>query len=258
MGQRNASLFHYRELSFRMPRFSMYIPFPADKTAVTPESCVAFDLGDKASKLCDWINFSFNIKFEKSAEEPLSAVFQSLRDDTTLTISLTKSNVKIHTNSMELAGDLVQDLADFAGATEIQSTASFPADMQELAQVVAKVDEHNATRLALAADSAELSGRVKDAIVRAEDCRLLGQLGQMRETYTRVMNLNQELMAEHQKRYNNQQALLGALKEVNHMIQKAARLRVGSSKTAVINACRDAVKSNQIALVLKIIQSGKA
>jgi Bardet-Biedl syndrome 2 protein len=54
------------------------------------------------------------------------------------------------------------------------------------------------------------------------------------------------------------QALLSALKEVNHMIQKAARLRVGAPKTAVINACRDAVKSNQMSLVLDIIRNGPA
>jgi len=36
----------------------------------------------------------------------------------------------------------------------------------------------------------------------------------MRTTYTRVMDLNRELMAEHMKRYSNQQALLDSLKQV--------------------------------------------
>jgi Bardet-Biedl syndrome 2 protein len=257
VGLRNSNLFHYRELNFRMPRFSMYIPLPATQEVTTPEGSVTFDMGTSASKLADWLNSSFNIQFEKSATESLSVSFQSLRDDSILTISVNVQKVQILTNSMELAGDLVQDLAEFSDLKEVQSTASFPAEMTAFASVVTKVDEHNATRLSLAADSAELSGRVKEAIVRAEDCRLLAELAQMRTGYTRVMDMNRELVAEHMKRYNNQQALLDALKQVNHMIQKAARLRVGTAKTGVIAACRDAIKTNKIALVLQIIQSGK-
>lgn len=48
-----------------------------------------------------------------------------------------------------------------------------------------------------------------------------------------------------------------ALKEVNHMIQKAARLRVGQAKGRIVAACRNAIKSNNIHALFKIIQSGK-
>jgi len=225
-----------------------------------PEGSVTFDLSHAnvtCTKISEWLNSSFNIQFEKSSGNSLSVSFQSLRNDSILTMSVEGFKMRILTNAMELAGDLVQDLAAFAKITELESVAHFPAELSALASVITAVDEHNASRLALAADSAELSGRVKDAIVRAEDSRLLGELGQMRTTYTRVMDLNRELMAEHMKRYSNQQALLDSLKQVNHMIQKAARLRVGKAKTAVINACRDAIKTNKVQLVLQIIQSGK-
>lgn len=257
VGPRNSHLFHYRELSFRMPRFSMYIPLPLTEHVTPPEGSVTFDMGPGSSKMTDWLNSSFNIQFEKSVSESLSVSFQSLRDDSILTISVTGQKVQILTNSMELAGDLVQDLAEYSDVKEVVSTATFPAEMQAFTEVVANVDAHNATRLSLAADSAEISGRVKEGIVRAEDSRLLAELGQMRTSYTRVMDLNRELITEHMKRYNNQQALLGALKAVNHMIQKAARLRVGPPKTAVIAACREAVKTNKTALLLQIIQNGK-
>ena len=257
VGLRNAKLFHCRELNFRMPRFSMYVPLPAANKVTAPEGSVSFDIGKSANKMVAWLNSSFNIQFENVASESLSLSFQSLRDDSILTIAVAAQRVQLLTNSMELAGDLVQDFAEFADIKEVQSAASFPAEMQAFAEVVTKVDEHNATRLSLAADSAEISGRVKEAIVRAEDCRLLGQLVHMRTMYTRVMDMNRELIVEHMKRYNNQQALLDALKQVNSMIQKAARLRVGAAKTAVIAACRDAIKNNKTALVLQIIQSGK-
>ena len=41
------------------------------------------------------------------------------------------------------------------------------------------------------------------------------------------------------------------------MIQKAARLRVGSSKMAVISACREAIKKNQLHILAQIIETGK-
>lgn len=260
VGQRNANIFHYRELNFRMPTFSMYIPLPVSANVTPPEGSVTFDLAHtqvSTSTICEWLNSSFNIQFEKSSADSLSVSFQSLRNDSILTMSVEGHTVQISTNSMELAGDLVQDLAGFANVKELQSTAHFPAELASLATVITAVDAHNASRLALAADTAELNGRVKESIVRAEDSRLLGELRQMRTTYTRVMDLNRELIAEHNKRYNNQTALLDSLKQVNHMIQKAARLRVGKAKTAVINACRDAIKNNKVQLVLQIIKSGK-
>jgi Bardet-Biedl syndrome 2 protein len=52
--------------------------------------------------------------------------------------------------------------------------------------------------------------------------------------------------------------LLEALKDVNQMIQKAAKLRMGKHKTEVVTACRAAIQSNNIAALFKIIQSGRA
>ncbi len=42
------------------------------------------------------------------------------------------------------------------------------------------------------------------------------------------------------------------------MIQKAAKLRVGADKAAVITACREAIKNNNNAAVFTVIQTGKA
>ena len=102
---------------------------------------------------------------------------------------------------------------------------------------------------------------------QAEDSRILGDMALMRKMYTELFTLNNELIGEYTKRSNNHQVctgmrgvgavglryklsvcmslavastfawlctclrqnLLNALKDVNHMIQKAARLRVGKS-----------------------------
>ena len=118
----------------------------------------------------------------------------------------------------------------------------------------------------------------------------------MRAAYAQLYTLNAELIGEYNKRSNNHEQLLAALhdtrvrrvakhrkggcgdamprtqrraphltplamlwrcrKDVNHMIQKAARLRVGSAKTRVVTACRAAIKANNIHSLFKIIKTG--
>ena len=88
--------------------------------------------------------------------------------------------------------------------------------------------------------------------------RILGDIKSMRGAYSQLYTLNAELMGEYSKRANNHEQLLAALKEVNHMIQKAARLRVGSAKARIVSACRGAIKANNIHSLFKIIKSGQA
>ena len=61
-------------------------------------------------------------------------------------------------------------------------------------------------------------------------------------------------MGEYAKRANNHEQLLGALKDVNHMIQKAARLRVGAAKQRIVAQCRAAIKNNNMSSLFKIIK----
>lgn len=45
--------------------------------------------------------------------------------------------------------------------------------------------------------------------------------------------------------------------QVNNMIQKAARLRMGAAKTRVVTACRAAIKANNVQALFQIICQGK-
>lgn len=107
----------------------------------------------------------------------------------------------------------------------------------------------------------------------------------MTRNYAELFKLNNQLIGEYVKRSNNHQALLDALKEVNHTIQKAANLRMGSAKTKVraprwprqrgsgswltsrhgvlplphlqvVNDCRAAIKANNTQALFPIISSG--
>ena len=66
-----------------------------------------------------------------------------------------------------------------------------------------------------------------------------------------------DLINEYTKRATNHSQLLAALKEVNIMIQRAARLRLGSAKTRVVTACRAAIKANNFDRLFTIIETGR-
>ena len=78
----------------------------------------------------------------------------------------------------------------------------------------------------------------------------------MKRIYSDLFTLNNELIGEYTKRSTNHIELLAALKKVNQMIQKAARLRVGTSKTKIVSACRSAIKNNNISSLFHIIENG--
>jgi Bardet-Biedl syndrome 2 protein len=103
---------------------------------------------------------------------------------------------------------------------------------------------------------ADDSQRIKALIVRAEDSRLLQDMGTMRRAYTELYSLNKQMLSGYSVRRGTHDSLLVALKEVNGMIQRAANLRVGKIKTSIISECRAQVKANNLPALLRLIQSG--
>lgn len=111
-------------------------------------------------------------------------------------------------------------------------------------------------RLKLTAEMADQSNTAKTLVIKAEDARILGDIKAMRAAYAQLYTLNAELMGEYSKRANNHEQLLAALKDVNHMIQKAARLRVGGAKARIVASCRAAIKQNNFHALFKIMKTG--
>lgn len=77
---------------------------------------------------------------------------------------------------MEVAGDIIQDLCSFMNIQELESYADFPKEMEELKDVIKKVNDYNEVRLHLAADMAEAIRNAKIFVVKAEDARILGDM----------------------------------------------------------------------------------
>merc|ERR1712157_588091 len=129
-------------------------------------------------------------------------------------------------------------------------------EMEKFKHVLMKVDEYNAVRLKLTAEMADSANLVKALIVKAEDYRMLSDMTNLKKVFSGLQQTNGDLIAEYSKRANNHSQLLAQLKEVNMMIQKAAKLRVGNAKTRVVAACRGAIKKNNIQELFQIIRSG--
>ncbi len=164
--------------------------------------------------------------------------------------------VRLQCDSMELASELTQDLLKFLGVAELESEADFPSELQQFEEVLRVVADCNDARIRLAADMADDSQRIKSLVIRAEDCRLMADMGGMRRSYTELNALNQQLVGGYNVRASNHDTLLAALKEVNQMIQKAANLRAGRAKSRVVTDCRAAVKQNNMQSLFRIIRQG--
>jgi Bardet-Biedl syndrome 2 protein len=164
--------------------------------------------------------------------------------------------VQVRCDDMELTAEVVQDLAAFFKLRELQSTVNFPQEMSKFERVLQEVAEFNALRVKMSADMADDSQRVKALVVRAEDARIMTDMETMGRAYTDLYSLNNQLIAGYNNRMQSHSGLLGALKEVNQMIQKAANLRMGAAKTRVVTDCRVAVKANNMQSLFRIIKQG--
>ena len=78
-----------------------------------------------------------------------------------------------------------------------------------------------------------------------------------RKWSSQLYDINRDLVSQYKIRCNNHQQLMETLKEVNQIIQKAARLRIGRSKSTVISECRNSIKTNNIHQLVKVIKTGR-
>lgn len=256
VGYKSSSHFHVFELTRQLPRFTLYIPCP--EGYAEPKSYCSFHINERINRVVMWLNQNFLLPDEiEGKDTDLDIMFLSLRTGNPLAIKMDPSgNVTIKTDDMDLAGDIIQALASFLGIEDLQSTAEFPDQLEELRAVLLKVDELHAVRQKLTAEMADHSNLIRSLVVRAEDARLMGDMKNMRKGYMELYDLNRDLINGYKIRCNNHTELLSCLKIVNQAIQRAGKLRVGKGKSQVIAGCRQAIKNNNVNGLFKIIRAG--
>ncbi|CAL4122242.1 unnamed protein product, partial [Meganyctiphanes norvegica] len=257
VGYKGSLHYHVFELTRQLPRFSMYALCTVPITQ--PNGHVKFQLQERVARLVMWVNASFLLLEDIVATEDgrLEVSFLSLRTTMPLVIYATSQcEVTIRTDDMDLAGDLMQALANYLNLEDLQVEADFPNEVDQLSGVLERVEEYHSTRQRLSAEMADHSGVIRTLVVRAEDARLMSDMASMKQWYGELYALNKDLISGYKIRCNNHQELLSCLKQVNQTIQKAGRLRYGKSKTAVVAACRQAIKNNNVNALTKIIRLG--
>lgn len=259
----NSPVYKIFEMDARLSKFCMFEFCDPDRIQA-PDSYVQFSVNERVHRIAIWLEDRFNVATNvESDTNQLDACFMHLRTQMPLCIRMlpqpgAPATVWVRTDDMEVAAEIVQDLAGYLGLTELESIAEFPQEMDLFLQVLQTVEDCNKTRLMLMADVAESSNVIKAMVIRAEDARIQGKTQQMKANYRQLSGMNRELIREHEKRATNYSELLAALKEVNSMIQMASRLRVGGPAKSVVAACRQAIKTQNTKTLLKILKSGDA
>uniref|UniRef100_A0AAQ5YY90 Bardet-Biedl syndrome 2 protein homolog n=1 Tax=Amphiprion ocellaris TaxID=80972 RepID=A0AAQ5YY90_AMPOC len=213
-------------------------------------------INDRPQRVVMWLNQNFLLP--EGVESP-DVTFNSLRGGGLLSFSMASNGqITLRTDDIDLAGDLVQSLASFLAIEDLSAEADFPAYFEELRTTLTEVDEFHSVHQKLTAAMADHSNYIRNMLVQAEDARLMGDMTTMKKRYRELYDLNRDLINEYKIRSNNHNALLACLKSVNQAIQRAGRLRVGKPKNQVISACRDAIKSNNVNALFRIMRAGTA
>uniref|UniRef100_A0A9L0JX33 Bardet-Biedl syndrome 2 protein homolog n=1 Tax=Equus asinus TaxID=9793 RepID=A0A9L0JX33_EQUAS len=259
VGYRCSTQFHVFELTRQLPRFSMYALTSPD-SASKPLSYVNFTIAERAQRVVMWLNQNFLLPEDTNIQNaPFQVCFTSLRNGGQLYIKIKLSGeITVNTDDIDLAGDVIQSMASFFAIEDLQVEAEFPVYFEELRKVLVKVDEYHSVHQKLSADMADNSNLIRSLLVRAEDARLMRDMKTMKSRYMELYDLNKDLLNGYKIRCNNHTELLGNLKAVNQAIQRAGRLRVGKPKNQVITACRDAIRSNNINMLFRIMRVGTA
>ena len=166
-----------------------------------------------------------------------------------------RGEMVIRADSMEAAGDFVQEMCAKLDIDELESVVDFPDDVEAFGEVLDRVDDRNAARSRLVADVADGSNAVKRR--HQGGGRPHPRRHERDATHVRAA-VRPEPRAHHATREarQNHEELLAALKEVNQMIQRAAKCRHGAAKTRTVAACRKAIKENNTHALFDIIAHG--
>lgn len=259
----NSQTYHVFDVTFHIPPFWGWVPINMNhmRHEDIPIGSVTFAIPERPTKVSEWLDNTFRTNTKSFVPDDSSSVrcaFAVVRDGTRVIFEIDVENDSacVRADTMEHAGMFLESVCKALRIPSLQSEVDFPLEIEEFAETLKIVDERNAKRGALIAETAETSNVVKSLIIHAEDSRILRNLPATRTAYGDLFDMNRELMVEHGKRYENHSELLSALKSVNKMITKASKLRYGVDSQKVIKAMRKAVKENNTQKMFRIVRFG--
>ena len=246
-GSLNSSQFQVYERKVKLPKYCNFQLKPCP----VPSGNTLFDFPYK-SRLNDWIKDRFLVN-DQELGKITDGKYMFIGDKECLHVISFESTLNIFTETIELSGEIIQDLATFFGIIELNSRANYPKDLQRIKELLEKIEDFNSVRTQLTVNMAENCQNVKALIVKAEDARIQRNMTYFKQSLSSLHQFNGELLGEYQIRANNHTELLNCLKQINQYIQRAGSLRCGASKNKTISSFREGIKNRNISTISEAI-----
>ena len=145
-------------------------------------SCV-FYVNERVDRVHDWASKAFlglgdgKTGALRGGSSSLELDLLSLRTGDTCQMDMvqesTGNKITIYCASMQVVGDVIQEMCRFLGISVLESTADFPHDFEKFGEVLERVEKHKELRQRMTADMADTTHLVKTMVIRAEDSRVL-------------------------------------------------------------------------------------
>ena len=246
----SAQQFQVFERKVKLPKYCNF----QLKSCPVPSGSVTFEFRFP-QRLTEWIKDRFLVN-EQELSKINDGKYMFFGENECLHVMLNGGSLGILTDTIDLAGEIVQDLAAFFAISEMNSQARFPNDLQKIKELLEKIDDFNSVRTQLTVNMAENCQNVKALIVKAEDARIQRNMVYFKQNLSSLHQFNGELLGEYQIRANNHTELLNCLKTLNQYIQRAGNLRCGTGKNKTISLLREGVKSRNIESISRAIATG--
>ena len=190
----NSSQYHVFELEAKLPKFSTLV---GDHEAATVNgtrtrrkkgelrdigTCV-FYINERVDRVHQWAMQAFlglgdgKLGPLRGGTTNLELDLLSLRTGDICQIDMvqesTGNKVTMYCDSMQVVGDVIQDLCRSLSMSFLESTADFPRDFNHFREILERVEKHKQLRERMTADMADMSHSIKSLVIRAEDSRVL-------------------------------------------------------------------------------------
>ncbi|GAU96928.1 hypothetical protein RvY_08295 [Ramazzottius varieornatus] len=256
-GQPNRKYYFCHGQLIKIKRFAMYYQL-TEQQPTQPEGYVTFKLLERTNRFLLWAADHFFLRTDhKSSTDPNKAVlsFVGLRDGEKLSLEMTgDGEVTVRTDSIDTAGDVVECIAESMSVKQLTSRAHFPKAYDTLKDVFVQVEEFQKNRQRQVADIADRGSTIRAMLMKAEETKMLEVWPEVRKCFLELGNQNKAVLGDFRVQMEAHEKLTTGLKLVSQLIDKAARLRVGSVKADLFAKCRMAVQNRDVGLLTRLME----
>uniref|UniRef100_A0A182VTU8 Uncharacterized protein n=1 Tax=Anopheles minimus TaxID=112268 RepID=A0A182VTU8_9DIPT len=226
-------------------------------------SYVEFRISERLKRICIWVNQNFllpsDIEYMTSDADATELKLNLISLRTAKSVCLHFSydgKTRFYTEDIGLAGDLVQSLVQFLNIDNMNSTTTFPVVSEEVRELFKKLQGLQDTEKQINSEIVEHINQIKSHLIRAEDARYYNGEDVIKY-HNEMMATNEDLVKSYKIRLVNTNEIQLALKRIHGILYNASRLRAGTFASAMIGRFKEALKTNNIDAVLKIIEMGE-